>query len=113
MTSKEYQDIISKPKKKSKYNSKATTTEDGYFPSQKELNRWNKLKLKDRAGLITALSRQVRFNLAGVAYISDFVYFDIETKVWIVEDAKGFKTKEYKNKKTLMKNLLGIEIKET
>lgn len=64
-------------------------------------------------GLITALQRQVSFNLLGVIYVADFVYLDCETKQFIVEDAKGFKTKEYRNKKTLMKNIFNIEIKES
>ena len=63
--------------------------------------------------MITGLVRQVKFNLAGVVYIADYVYFDKQTCKFVVEDCKGFKTPEYKNKKTLMKNLLNIEIKES
>jgi len=114
ISAKEYQDLLNKnPTKERKYKNKTQHTDEGKFDSTGELNRWNELKLIQKAGIITALTKQVSFNLAGVNYIADFVYFDIELKQFIVEDFKGFRTAIYKNKKKLMKNLLGIEIKET
>ena len=113
ISAKEYQEMINKKPKKLKMGNVIHHTEEGKFDSTGELNRWNELKLIQKSGTITALTKQVRFNLAGVNYIADFVYFDIELKQFIVEDFKGFRTAIYKNKKKLMKNLLGIEIKET
>jgi Protein of unknown function (DUF1064) len=45
-----------------------------------------------------------------IEYIPDFEYN--ENGVHVVADAKGMRTTEYNKKKTLMKSLLGIEIKE-
>lgn len=113
ITAKEYQEMINKPSKKSKFGNVRVETEDGKFDSKREANRYKELKLLEKANEITGISRQVRFNLQGVVYVADFVYFNIKERKWIVEDSKGFKTPEYKNKKTLMLNLLDIEIKES
>lgn len=110
-------------KKKSKYSSVKT---NGY-DSKKEARRASDLKLLERAGEISDLQEQVPFVLAPayyvkgikkdvcvlreMKYIADFVYTDKGKTV--VEDCKGFKTKEYKKKKRLMKSILGIDILET
>ena len=44
-------------------------------------------------------------------YIADFTY--IENGEYVVEDTKGKKTSDYKRKRKWMKNILGIEIKES
>ena len=107
----------------SKYGAKKTEIDGEKFDSLKESRRWTQLKLLERAGEISDLRRQVKFVLipaqrepdrAGkrggriqgkllereVAYIADFVY--IENGEMIVEDAKGFRTKEYVIKRKLM-----------
>lgn len=62
---------------------------------------------------IASLMIQVPFPLpGGISYIADFVYYDIRRKRFVVEDAKGVKTKEYVMKKKLMREI-GIEIEET
>lgn len=43
-------------------------------------------------------------------YVADFVY--LQDGKTIVEDTKGFRTKEYELKKKMMRAFLGIEIKE-
>lgn len=113
ITAKEYQELINKPSKKSKFGNIRVDAEDGKFDSKREAKRFKELKLLEKANEITGLSRQVRFNLQGVVYVADFVYFNINERQWIVEDSKGFKTQVYLNKKKLMKNILDIEIKET
>ena len=45
-------------------------------------------------------------------YIADFSYFDCDSGQITVEDAKGFKTPEYRLKKKLMLWIHGIRIKE-
>lgn len=88
----------------SKYGNIKTTTSDGItHDSIKEANRWCELKLLERAGVISDLRRQVKFELLpkqgksrAVHYIADFVY--IKDGKQIVEDVKGFRTKEYKLK---------------
>ena len=48
--------------------------------------------------------------MISVTYVADFVYF--EGDKLIVEDTKGFRTKDYIIKRKLMRYLLGINIKE-
>lgn len=111
-------------KKKSKYSNEKT---NGY-DSKKESARATVLKMLEKKGAITNLQEQVPFVLAPsqyvlntkgkkvcarreMKYIADFVY--IENGKTVVEDCKGFRTKEYVKKKNLMKRILEIEIKET
>lgn len=94
---------------KTKYGNKKT---EG-FDSKHEYECYKQLELKQKAGLITALSIQVTFHLIpGVSYKADFTYFDKIKKLFIVADAKGMKTKEYIIKKKMMKELLKIEVVE-
>lgn len=103
----------------SKYGNIKTTTSDGItHDSIREANRWCELKLLERAGKISDLQRQVKFELLpkqdgerAVYYIADFVY--VENGREVVEDAKGFRTKEYKLKKRMLLYFKGIKIKET
>ena len=46
-------------------------------------------------------------------YRADFVYYDVENKQLVVEDSKGFRTKDYIIKRKLMLHVHGIKIKET
>ena len=89
--------------------------------------------MMQRAGQITGLRCQVPFRLIptqrepdiigprggrklgkviehGVVYVADFVYFRNGEQV--VEDAKGFRTKDYIIKRKLMLWVHGIRIKE-
>lgn len=111
-------------KKPSKYHSEKT---NGY-DSRKEYRRAVELERLEQQGVISNLRKQVRYLLAPsqymagikgkpvcvrreLSYVADFVY--IRNGVEIVEDSKGFKTKEYLHKKRLMKLIYGIEILET
>lgn len=75
------------------------------------------LKHMERSGKISELRRQVSFEVVPaqkgerpVRYIADFVYnHDGQT---VVEDVKGFRTREYVIKRKLMLWVHGIEIKE-
>ena len=78
-------------------------------------------EMMERAGEITDLKRQVKFELAPaviikgkkrppLAYIADHVYVQNGQKV--VEDVKGMVTKEYRIKRHLMKSVHGIDIQE-
>lgn len=49
--------------------------------------------------------------MRAVTYIADFVYYTRDGKT-IVEDAKGFKTKDYIIKKKLMLERFGIWVEE-
>ncbi len=97
-----------------KYRNKRT---DGYA-SKAEAKRAAELKILEKCGEITQLREQVPFSLLPptegytrpLRYISDFVYY--EGRTLVVEDCKGYQTDVYKIKKRLMRQLLGIEIRE-
>lgn len=102
-----------------KYGAKKVTAPDGQvFDSRKEYNRWCNLRLLERAGKISDLKRQVKYELIpkqdgerACTYVADFVYTQGGTTV--VEDCKGFRTEGYKIKRKLMLYVHGIKIKET
>lgn len=96
-----------------KYNAQRTEVGGIEFDSKKEAHRYQTLKLLEREGSITALSRQVRFKLEGGSYTADFVYLNCDTMTWVVEDAKGARTPAYRRSKRAMKERYGIEILET
>jgi hypothetical protein len=103
----------------SKYGARKVKTPDGQvFDSVKEFHRWGVLRLLERAGKISDLQRQVKFELIpkqegerACSYIADFTYYQ-DGKL-VVEDSKGCKTEVYKIKKKLMLWVHGIKIKET
>lgn len=118
---------------KTKYHSRKITRDGITFDSQKEYRRFCELSLLEKAGAITDLKRQVEFVLIptqrepdtiGVrggkikgktiehkcSYVADFVY--TENGKTVVEDTKGFKTKDYILKRKMMLYFHGIRIKE-
>lgn len=100
----------------SKFNAIAVETEHGRFDSKLEYQRFLELQLMERAGLISDLRRQIKYPLVlgdtlVCTYIADFVY--LENGAEVVEDSKGFRTREYLMKKNLMKKIHNIEIFET
>lgn len=106
----------------SKYHSRKITRDGMTFDSMKEYKRFQELALLASAGQVSDLQRQVKFELIpsqringkvverACTYIADFVYFQDGQKV--VEDTKGFKTKDYIIKRKLMLHVHGIRIKE-
>lgn len=111
-----------------KYRSKKVTIDGITFDSKKEANRYQELKLLARSGAITDLCRQVKFELIPAqfaivdgkkkcverkcVYTADFTYWDKEEQELIVEDTKGFRTKDYIIKRKLMLQVHGIRIQE-
>lgn len=107
----------------SKYGNRKITIDGIMFDSIREAERWQELRLLERAGEIKCLSRQVKFELIpkmktrtgktvyGESYIADFVYLDKEGRQ-VIEDAKGYRTDVYKIKRKQMLWLYGIEIQE-
>ena len=116
-----------------KYHNKKIEIDGKIFDSRKEARRYKELSLLERAGEIQDLQTQVKFILiptqreadtigkrGGVhkgkviekecAYIADFVYMENGKKV--VEDTKGFKTKDYIIKRKLMLYVHKIRVKE-
>ena len=116
-----------------KYGSKKVRVDGIVFDSKKEAARYCELKLLQRAGKIKDLELQKTFELIpaqrepetmtktgkvkkgkvieqSVKYIADFVY--TENGKTVVEDTKGFKTKDYIIKRKLMLYVYGIKIRE-
>lgn len=117
-----------------KYHNKKVEYEGIVFDSLKEKRRYCQLQIMEKSGIISDLRLQVPFELIpavyedeviqmktkskvkkrcvqrATTYVADFVYKrDGET---IVEDTKGFRTKEYELKKKMMRAFLGIIINE-
>ena len=118
---------------KNKDHSKKITRNGITFDSLKEYRRFCELSLLEKAGAITDLKRQVEFVLipaqrepdtkgvrGGIikgkviehkcSYVADFVY--TENGKTIVEDTKGFRTKDYILKRKMMLYFHGIRIRE-
>lgn len=121
------------PHSRSKYGSKKITKDGITFDSLKEYRRFCELSLLEKAGKVTDLQRQVKFVLIPaqyepdtigarggvkrgkliereVSYVADFVYTEDGKRV--VEDTKGFKTKDYIIKRKMMLYFHGIRINE-
>ena len=117
-----------------KYHSKKVQLDGMTFDSKREAERYIYLKLLQKAGEISDLRCQVEYELIpnqygadvitptgkkkrgkllerAVKYKADFTY--IEDGELIVEDVKGFKTKDYILKRKMMLFFHGIRIKET
>ena len=100
-------------------NKKIKDPATGYvFDSKAEFIRWCELRILERAGKISDLKRQVKYELIpkqdgerACNYVADFVYTQGGNTV--VEDTKGMRTDAYKIKKKLMLWVHGIRIKET
>src|SRR5262245_24966798 len=109
--------MISRLRQPSKYKNKLVEIDGIVFRSDKEARRYQDLKLLLRAGTIHDLKWQVPYDLIveGVKicrYVADFTYRDLDDKL-IVEDVKGFRTREYEIKSRLMLACLKIRIIET
>lgn len=124
--------------KRRKYGNTKITVDGVIFDSKREAARYRELKLLERAGVISFLQLQTKFQLIPAqhapsgevytkgprkgqrkpgsllekecSYIADFCY--IQNGETVVEDAKGCRTEVYKIKKKLMLERYGIQIKE-
>lgn len=121
---------------KNKYGARKRIINGEVFDSIKEAKRYQELLLLEKAGHIRNLERQPAFGLIpaqyeffarygksgkrlkdgkkcienSVKYIADFSY--IKDDELIVEDTKGFRTKDYIIKRKLMLWIYGIKIRE-
>lgn len=122
-----------------KYHNQKVVIDGVEFDSKREAQRYQQLKLLEKARVITNLQRQVRYELIPSQYIdgkcverpvyyySDFEYDELvplQKKTimadagdrvvgnHIVEDVKGVRTKEYILKRKLMLYKYGIRIRE-
>lgn len=93
------------------------------FDSALEAARYSELRLLVKAGQIADLECQVRIplTLGGVSvptptgrqmsYVADFIYRDVPSGLEIIEDAKGFRTEQYRFKRSVLA-AMGYEIRE-
>lgn len=108
----------------SKYGAKKVQIDGITFASKAEAKRYTELKILERAGHISNLELQPKFELApavkytgaarakpALRYVADFRYVDHLGNT-IVEDVKGFKTDAYQIKRHLMLAIHGIEVVE-
>ena len=123
-------------KKVIKYRSSKVETPEGRFDSQREYMRWCVLKQLQEDGVITDLELQKKFVLIPAqrepdsrgkrgglkkgkvierecSYIADFAYYDKKADKYVVEDAKGIRTKDYIIKRKLMLWVHNVRIYET
>lgn len=121
------------PTRKNKYRNKKVEADGISFDSKKEARRYKELQAMEQAGEIEGIKRQVKFVLIPaqrepdtegprggkckgkviereVIYIADFVYW--KNGDVVVEDTKGFRTKDYIIKRKLMLSVYGIRIVE-
>lgn len=127
--------------KHSKYHNTKITVDGITFDSKKEYERWCELRLLEKAGAITELQRQIRFEVIPAQCETHFTgeYYKkgdkkglpklktecLEQAVEyiadfvyrengrkIVEDTKGFRTADYIIKRKLMLWRYGIKIRE-
>lgn len=126
--------------RRNKYGNRKIIKDGQAFDSVKEARRYLELCLLEKAGEITDLRRQVEFPLLPtqreestevykrgenkgkpkpgkviekpVVYIADFVYKHTATGETVVEDTKGFKTKEYILKRKMLLYFHKIKIRE-
>lgn len=106
----------------SKYGNRKTIVDGILFDSKKEAIRYQELRLLERAGEITDLRCQVKFQLIpkqpgerACWYIADFVYLPVGSDEGeVVEDVKSpaSKTPAYIIKRKLLLYVMGLKIKE-
>jgi hypothetical protein len=111
------------PAKPSKYRNVKVEINGEKFDSKREANYWVGLKMREKAGEISTLARQVSYDLecpthnpdecvVVAHYIADFRYYEIATKTVHVVDAKGKRTAMYALKKKWLELQDGIVIEE-
>lgn len=104
---------------KNKFGARPVHSEDGYFHSTGEYNRWLELKILRENNLINNLDRQVVYWVESIKQQVkwDFYYTEVDSngnKKEIVEDYKGAVTQAYrKNAKWFRHDYPNIELRET
>ncbi len=97
-----------------KYGAKRTYSElcGRTFDSKLEARRGEELELLQRAGEISELNYQLRFNLClkpNITVLIDFCY--IEDGRTVYEDTKGVLTRDSRTKYAWLKEKFGVDVK--
>jgi hypothetical protein len=110
-----------------KYSAVRTEVDGIKFPSKREANRYQQLKILEQVGEISGLERQPKYpivingepvlirskgypNGRKASYKADFRYFCNKTKKEIVEDAKGMPTEADVLRRAIVEAIYGIRI---
>lgn len=89
-----------KAAKANKYKAEPTYADGIRFASKAEARRYGELKLLEKAGTISSLTLQPRYELpGGIRYVGDFAY--TENGQAVCEDVKGMETPVFRLKKRL------------
>jgi hypothetical protein len=102
--------------RKSKYGNKKVVVDGIRFDSKREAAYYGELKMREKAGEVSAVELQKPFPLLGhqgelmTTYKADFVFWDNQEERYRVIDVKGVETKEFRLKRKMMRGLLGIEV---
>lgn len=116
-------------RKENKYHARKVVAQGQVYDSEKEYARYLELKLLEKAGEISQLERQVKYDLIPkqmdeegkmierpTVYVADFQYRDNNTGEFIVEDVKGYRRGQayavFSLKRKLMLWRYGIRIRE-
>jgi hypothetical protein len=95
-----------------KYGAVSTVVDGIRFASKREAKRFAELKLLEKAGEIVNLKRQVRYKLQmETVYVADFTYSWKHGGGEVVEDSKGYATREFKRKAKLMKQQHNVDVR--
>lgn len=108
LTAKQARTLIARARG-NKYRNRRVVVDGLKFDSVREAKRYRQLAVLERAGVINSLKRQVRFPLIVndqlvCTYIADFTYVN-EAGQKIIEDSKGFATREFRIKSKLFASL--------
>ena len=115
LSSQEYRAQTSKPKR-NKYGAKRTVIDGVLFDSKAEATYYTALKMREKAGEVSAVELQRPFSLLGpkgeliCTYKADFCFWDHKADRFRVVDVKGVETSVFKLKRKMMRILLGIEV---
>lgn len=96
--------------KKNKYRNNRITVDGVNYDSKKEYERHCSLKILEKSNQISKLQfHQPEMNIIlqdnpRIKYEPDFCYY--ENDIYIIEDVKGYQTKEFKLKKKMIINKL-------
>lgn len=118
LTAKQYLEQAVKPKR-NKYGAKRTVVDGILFDSKAEGSYYTMLKMREKAGEVSAVELQRPFSLLGpkgeliCTYKADFCFWDHKADRFRVVDVKGVETAVFKLKRKMMKVLLGIEVETT
>lgn len=126
ISAKDAQEVVAKINgrgrypRRNKFNAIRTIVGEHSFHSKREAEAWKYLKIRETAGEIRDLKRQVPFKLAAFGkngeaiyvctYLADFQYFDVKRAAVVTADSKGVRTALFNLKAKMMKANHGIEV---